>query len=187
MGALQVDSEEEKSGTMLDTFSKHDTLLGKVTGPVLALVTVLLTFGMFFYFVSVSSTSSPEVKDLNACMRDMALLQQQLDAVKSPIKNPEAKAGTTNVAQKDPEDELKNKLAHSKILCDYAKSALDTVKERQATMKEIMLYVLGVLSSALTTILGYYFGSSKGSSEKNHALNAIATQIDKQPLPNSNG
>jgi flagellar basal body-associated protein FliL len=172
-------TEEEISGTMLDTFSKRDTLLGKVTGPVLALVTVLLTFAMFFYFVWVSSTSSPEVKVLNSCMRDLAVAQQQLDSLKSPIKNPEAKPATANVVQKDSEDELRNKLAHSKILCDYAKAALDTVKERQATMKEIMLYVLGVLSSALTTILGYYFGSSKGSSEKNHALNAIATKIEK--------
>ena len=44
-------TEEEISGTMRDTFSKRDTLLGKVTGPVLALVTVLSTFAMFFYFV----------------------------------------------------------------------------------------------------------------------------------------
>lgn len=174
-----TDTLDDKSGAMLDTFSKRDTLLGKVTGPVLALVTVLLTFGMFFYFVWVSSRPSVEINNLNACMRDMAVAQQQLDAVKNPIKNPEAKPGTANIAQQNSEDELRNKLAHSKILCDYAKATLDTVKERQATMKEIMLYVLGVLSSALTTILGYYFGSSKGSSEKNHALNAIATKIEK--------
>jgi hypothetical protein len=43
--------------------------------------------------------------------------------------------------------------------------------------KEIMLYVLGVLSAILTQIFGYYFGSSRSSAEKTRAINEI---LDKQ-------
>jgi hypothetical protein len=42
--------------------------------------------------------------------------------------------------------------------------------------KEIMLYILGVLSAAVTQILGYYFGSSKGSAEKSKALDVAMSQ-----------
>lgn len=36
--------------------------------------------------------------------------------------------------------------------------------------KDILIYVLGVLSSAVTQILSYYFGSSQGSKDKSEAL-----------------
>jgi hypothetical protein len=36
--------------------------------------------------------------------------------------------------------------------------------------REIMIYILGVLSAAITQILGYYFGSSKGSAEKSRSM-----------------
>jgi hypothetical protein len=36
--------------------------------------------------------------------------------------------------------------------------------------KEIIIYVLGVLSALLTQIYGYYFGSSSGSAAKNNIL-----------------
>jgi hypothetical protein len=39
--------------------------------------------------------------------------------------------------------------------------------------KEIMLYVLGVLSAVLTQIFGYYFGSSRGSAEKSRTIDSL--------------
>ena len=36
--------------------------------------------------------------------------------------------------------------------------------------KEVMLYLLGALSAAFTSLVGYYFGSSKGSSDKTAML-----------------
>jgi energy-converting hydrogenase Eha subunit A len=36
--------------------------------------------------------------------------------------------------------------------------------------KDILIYVLGVLSAAVTQILSYYFGSSQGSKDKNELL-----------------
>ncbi len=39
--------------------------------------------------------------------------------------------------------------------------------------KDIIIYVLGALTSAVTMILGYYFGSSVGSKEKSQQLDEI--------------
>lgn len=39
--------------------------------------------------------------------------------------------------------------------------------------KDIIIYVLGVLSAISTQIISYYFGSSKGSNDKNAALDKL--------------
>lgn len=44
------------------------------------------------------------------------------------------------------------------------------------TQKDIIIYILGVLSAALTQVLGYYFGSSQGSANKSKALDAAILQ-----------
>jgi hypothetical protein len=36
--------------------------------------------------------------------------------------------------------------------------------------KDILIYVLGALTSAVTMVLGYYFGSSAGSKEKDQKI-----------------
>lgn len=41
-----------------------------------------------------------------------------------------------------------------------------------ATQKDIIIYILGVLSAAVTQVLGYYFGSSQGSAAKSKSLDA---------------
>lgn len=41
------------------------------------------------------------------------------------------------------------------------------------TRKDILIYVLGVLSAIATQIISYYFGSSKGSSDKNEAIDKV--------------
>lgn len=43
----------------------------------------------------------------------------------------------------------------------------------QSESKDIIIYVLGALTSAVTMILGYYFGSSVGSKEKSQQLDDI--------------
>jgi hypothetical protein len=42
-----------------------------------------------------------------------------------------------------------------------------------ANSKDILIYVLGALTSAVTMVLGYYFGSSAGSKEKSQQLDDI--------------
>lgn len=39
--------------------------------------------------------------------------------------------------------------------------------------KDILIYVLGALTSAMTMVLGYYFGSSQGSKEKSAQLDEL--------------
>ena len=46
----------------------------------------------------------------------------------------------------------------------------------ESTRKDIIIYVLGVLSAISTQIISYYFGSSKGSSDKNTAIDKILTK-----------
>jgi hypothetical protein len=45
--------------------------------------------------------------------------------------------------------------------------------EVNANSKDILIYVLGALTSAMTMVLGYYFGSSQGSKEKSAQLDEI--------------
>jgi hypothetical protein len=45
-----------------------------------------------------------------------------------------------------------------------------------ATQKDIVIYILGVLSAAVTQILGYYFGSSQGSANKSKSLDVAFMQ-----------
>jgi len=42
--------------------------------------------------------------------------------------------------------------------------------------KDILIYVLGALTSAMTMVLGYYFGSSQGSKEKSAQLDELLDQ-----------
>lgn len=44
------------------------------------------------------------------------------------------------------------------------------------TQKDIIIYILGVLSAAVTQILGYYFGSSHGSATKSKSLDKVLAQ-----------
>jgi hypothetical protein len=47
-----------------------------------------------------------------------------------------------------------------------------------ATQKDIIIYILGVLSAAVTQILGYYFGSSQGSTAKDKSIDlALQTKV----------
>lgn len=41
------------------------------------------------------------------------------------------------------------------------------------TRKDILIYVLGVLSAIATQIVAYYFGSSKGSADKNASIDSL--------------
>lgn len=45
--------------------------------------------------------------------------------------------------------------------------------EVKAEAKDILIYILGVLSAAVTQILSYYFGSSAGSKEKDDKIKGL--------------
>lgn len=44
------------------------------------------------------------------------------------------------------------------------------------TRKDIIIYVLGVLSAISTQIIAYYFGSSKGSADKTTSIDKLLTK-----------
>lgn len=46
-----------------------------------------------------------------------------------------------------------------------------------ATKKDILIYVMGVLSAIATQIISYYFGSSQGSNAKNSSIDKL---LDKK-------
>ena len=50
------------------------------------------------------------------------------------------------------------------------------VKRINDTQKDIIIYILGVLSAAVTQILGYYFGTSQGSATKSRSLDKVLAQ-----------
>jgi hypothetical protein len=45
-----------------------------------------------------------------------------------------------------------------------------------STQKDIVIYILGVLSAAVTQVLGYYFGSSQSSANKSRSLDAALSK-----------
>jgi K+-sensing histidine kinase KdpD len=46
----------------------------------------------------------------------------------------------------------------------------------QSDSKEIVMYILGVLSAVLTQVYSYYFGSSAGSADKSKTLASLQTK-----------
>ena len=53
---------------------------------------------------------------------------------------------------------------------------ISTENPQNQLVKEIMLYVLGVLSAIATQIIGYYFGSSRGSAQKSETIDTILSK-----------
>lgn len=41
-------------------------------------------------------------------------------------------------------------------------------------MKDVIIYILGALTTVATQVVSYFFGSSTGSADKSKALNAMA-------------
>ena len=50
-----------------------------------------------------------------------------------------------------------------------------------SSVKDIMIYILGALTTISTQVVAYYFGSSMGSKDKQNSLNSIATSIIRRP------
>lgn len=64
-------------------------------------------------------------------------------------------------------------LALGVIALSFALFAVLIFVDVQPEAKDILIYILGVLSAAVTQILSYYFGSSQGSKDKDGALEAM--------------
>ncbi len=55
----------------------------------------------------------------------------------------------------------------------------DWDKLNESGIKDIILYILGALTTVSTQVVAYFFGSSHGSQDKTKALTAMAAKIEK--------
>ena len=64
-------------------------------------------------------------------------------------------------------------LALGSVILSFALFAVLIFIEVKPEAKDILIYILGVLSAAITQILSYYFGSSVGSKDKDEKLKGL--------------
>jgi energy-converting hydrogenase Eha subunit A len=103
---------------------------------------------------------------------DLAKLQAHYAEMDSARQREVAVASSANVP-------LLNKLvtpilALGVTALSFALFAILIFVEVRPEAKDILIYILGVLSAAVTQILGYYFGSSQGSKDKEDKLKGLA-------------
>lgn len=65
-------------------------------------------------------------------------------------------------------------LALGSVILSFALFAVLIFIDVQPEAKDILVYILGVLSAAITQILSYYFGSSVGSKDKDEQLKGLS-------------
>jgi hypothetical protein len=65
-------------------------------------------------------------------------------------------------------------LALGSVILSFALFAVLIFIDVKPEAKDILVYILGVLSAAITQILSYYFGSSVGSKDKDEQLKGLS-------------
>ena len=65
-------------------------------------------------------------------------------------------------------------LALRSVILSFILFAVLIFIDVKAEAKDILIYILGVLSAAITQILSYYFGSSVGSKDKDEQLKGLS-------------
>lgn len=142
-----------------------DSWLSRNIAPILALLTVLLTFCMFAFFIIITSLPGREIRSFLGLQRTLSEARLGFSQASSAIGRTRDFAGLENKRREI--DRLTSQLNVSRL-------AAEDAKERRDMVKDFIIYILGVLSSVVTTIFGYYFGSSKGSAVKSETLHALA-------------
>ena len=64
-------------------------------------------------------------------------------------------------------------LALGSVILSFSLFAVLIFIDVKAEAKDILIYILGVLSAAVTQILSYYFGSSSGQADKEEKLKEL--------------
>ncbi|MGQ0708998.1 MAG: hypothetical protein ACT4NV_04535 [Rhodoferax sp.] len=128
--------------------SEHAPWYNKAITSFLAVITVMLTFGAFTRMTILSD-------DPPAAYQPLMVAQARLDKL---------------LEEKAPHDQLQAGMR----AVESAEKAAMAATAQKATQKEIMLYILGVLSAIASQIYAYYFGSSRGSARKDETIAAFA-------------
>ena len=151
-----------------------DGWLSRNISPALALVTVILTFFMFGFFIYIiMNPPNDEIRAVSSA--EQKYETARIDSTRQATVNKlHVKSSKIDSTRQKGEEVLKEDTAVLKHKVGYAKTALEEKQGRRTAVKEIILYILGVLSSILTSIFSYYFGSSNSSAMKNDTLNTLA-------------
>jgi len=144
-----ADAQDARKREAAIATSENAPWYNKAITPFLAVLTVLLTFGAFARMIYVSDDPPPPSIEL------VQAKSKLLDVV----------------GEKDASTE---RIQAAKLLVEAAEKSANAAAAQKSTQKEIMLYILGVLSAIATQIYAYYFGSSKGSARKDETIAAFA-------------
>ena len=151
-------------GQSVSPFQQHEekseSWMGSNIAPLLALATVITTFLLFWGFIMVLKSPPQEKRNLYSAQKH--------------YKEALFKFKTIDSTRTKERQEALQQIESLREDLDYAKAELDDSKEQRGVIKDIILYILGVLSSTITTIFSYYFGSSKSSAKKDDTLNKIS-------------
>jgi len=106
------------------------------------------------------------------------LLKLALEEKKAYLKDTQDARKTYTEINKSIETPYVNKifpsiLAGVTVLLTFILFGLFTFNNLEGTQKDIVIYILGVLSTISTQIYSFYFGSSVGSKEKTDILNKL--------------
>ncbi|MEI7708285.1 MAG: hypothetical protein WCI90_08445 [Chlorobium sp.] len=151
-----------------------DGWFSKNISPILAFVTVILTFFMFGFFIFIiMNPPNDEIRAVSSA--EQKYETARIDSTRQATVNKlNVKSSKIDSTRQKGEEGLKDEPIVLRHKVAYAKAALEEKQGRRTAVKEIILYILGVLSSILTSIFSYYFGSSNSSAKKNDTLNTLA-------------
>jgi hypothetical protein len=148
----------EESGFLV-RFSKH-------IAPILALMALLLSFGLFIYFIYMMNQPITYLSDLKDRYQELNKIELEIQDLSA------SQAAGRDQLVEQAQVKLRQKQADLKAVITALSDGKELIREQRGAMKDFVLYILGVLSSLVTTIFGYYFGSSSSSSNKDKALHA---------------
>lgn len=146
--AYLADTQNARSREISIATSEHAPWYNKAVTPFLAVLTVLLTFAAFYQMVGHFGQAGHYVQGVS-------LAQHRLDEV---------------IRERGSQD----RIGMAQAQLETAQKILEADKERRSSQKEIILYILGVLSAIASQIFSYYFGSSKGSSRKDETIATLS-------------
>lgn len=133
--------------------------------PILAVIALVMSFGLFLYFVWQVNQPIDYLVKLQDLYAKLSLLRIELAKTQDPVLV----------------EAFKREEATLLGMIEAFKTGMELVKDQRGAMKDFILYILGVLSSIVTTIFGYYFGSSSSSARKDE----IRALTGNQPGPST--
>lgn len=141
------DTQDARDREVKIATSEHAPWYNKAVTSFLAVITVALTFGAFARMTYLSDDPPAVANEIVLSATDIQKL------IKDNATEATIQAALAAIQAKE--------------------RVLEAERAQKSTQKEIMLYILGVLSAIATQIYAYYFGSSRGSAKKDETIAAL--------------